>query len=227
MFDKASDKHDQAVKTYRVAWNAIAKLAPDEEFGRWKDVLRDLKQGDLRGPGPEEYELSASRYVPSWIWTTAPQTSTSTKDPDLDAALRVEWCKLQERAKRYAEEVELVVEEMRRTLVTLKLNASEWEKRAISPSLSVLEATTAIGVSAYAHKQATIHHQLVKVFIDDWYELLEKQPFATSWLEDYPCPPKNKRHRLACNVRLFHPGSLARPADTPHVGKTPPDGVGR
>ena len=35
---------------------------------------------------------------------------------DFHAVLRVEWCKSQERAARYEEEVELVVEEMRRTL---------------------------------------------------------------------------------------------------------------
>lgn len=134
VFDKTNDQHNQAVKTYHVAWNAIANLAPNEEFGRWKDTLRDLKKDDLHGPGPEEYEVSASRYVQSWIWTTTSPTSTSTNDADLDAALRVEWCKVQERAKHYEEEEQLVIEEMRRTLVTLGLTASDWEGQATLPS---------------------------------------------------------------------------------------------
>ena len=45
------------------------------------------------------------------------QGSVSGDDQDLSSALQVEWCKAQERATRYEEEIELVVEEMRRTLV--------------------------------------------------------------------------------------------------------------
>ena len=91
-------------------------LAPNEEFGHWKDTLFELKNDDIRGPGHDESERSKSRYVQSWIWTT-PQSGTSIEDlnpnnPNLHVAVRIEWCKAQERAKRYEEEVELVVEEM-------------------------------------------------------------------------------------------------------------------
>ena len=154
VFDKAKAKQTKAVVTYRVARTAIENLDPDEKFGSWRNTLLELNDADVRGPGREEYELSASRFVQSWIWTTAAKTSTSADDPDLNIALRVEWCKAQERAKRYEEEVGLVIEEMRRTLVTFELNAREWDGRAASipDHAPTLGQTTVAGAVAYAYK---------------------------------------------------------------------------
>ena len=222
VFDKAKAKLAQAVATYRASWKAIVNLASNEEFGPWKDTLWELKDCDIRGPGREESETSESRFVPSWIWITALQTSTSAEDPDLNNTLRVEWCKAQERAKRYEEEVELVVEEMRRTLVTFELNACEWDQRATSLSLHTsLASAITTGAAAYAHKQADIQRNLIKIFINDWYEVLEKQPLASSWLCKYPCPPENQRHRLICNVRRYHPKSPA-PGKTARINNISP-----
>lgn len=220
VFDKAKTKLTQAVSTYRVSWKAIKNLAPNEEFGRWKDTLLELKDCDIRGPGQDEPRTSASRSVQSWIWTTALQTSTSAEDPDLNAALRVEWCKAQEQAKRHEEEVELVVEEMRRTLVTFELNACEWDRRATSPSLPnpTVEAAAAAGVVAYARKQANLQRKLITVFIDGWRDILEGQPLAASWFGKHPHPPKNQRRRLPCNVQLYHSAPSAQHVDTPGVG---------
>jgi len=224
-FDKTRDQLSEAVSTYRAARKAIANLSPNEEFGPWKKTFHELKDEDIRGPGLDPtkptasqksttHKSTASRFVQSWIWTTAPKLTASVDDPDLNATLRVEWCKAQERAKRYEEEVELVIEEMRRTLVSFELTACEWEKRAVSPLLSSLEATTAIGVAAYAYKQADLHRRLVPLFLSDWYKTLEKQPLAAYWLGNYPRPPpKSRRARLACNVRLFHSASSAPHAD--------------
>ena len=212
VFEKVKAKQAQAVMTYRVSWTAIKNLAPNEEFGRWKSTLQKLEDSDLHGPGREEFELSASRFVQSWIWSTAIQTSTSAEDPDLNVTLRVEWCKAQEQARRYEEEVELVVEEMRRTLVTLELNACDWDERGGSPShhTSPLDPRVVSGATAYAYKQADIQRKLVKVFLDDWYEDLENQPLAAFWLSRYPRPSMDHRHRLVSNVTLYH--------STPHPG---------
>ena len=204
VFDKTASQLAQAVSTYRVARAAIKNLAPNEEFGCWKSMFLELKNEDIRGPGREESEKSGSRFVQSWIWTTALQTSISSKDPDLDAALRVEWCKAQERAKCYEEEVELIIKEMRRTLVTFEVNAHEWEQQATSPSLSTLEATTATGAAAYAYKQADIQHKLVKIFVDDWHDILKEQPLAASWFSDYHHPPTDQCCWLVCNVKRYH-----------------------
>lgn len=204
-FEKTRAQLSEAVSTYRVARKAIANLSPNEEFGRWKGAFLELKDEDIRGPGLEDTKSSKSRFVQSWIWTTGSKLSTSSDDPDLDAALRVEWCKAQERAKRYEEELELVIEEMRRTLVSFDLTACKWEQRAVSPTLSALEASTAAGAAAYAYKQADLHRKLISTFLGDWYGILAGQPLAASWLKEYTRPPlKNSRSRLPCNVKRFH-----------------------
>ena len=223
MFDRARAKLAGAVSTYRAARKAIVSLAPKEEFGAWQDTVRDLNDDDIRGPGHEESETSRSRSVRSWIWTTATRTSTSAEDPDLNAALRVEWSKTEEQAKRYEEEIELVVEEMRRTLVTFESNARKWDERAASPSFpDLVEAVTVAGIAAYARKQADIHRKLINVFLGDWYEVLKEQPLAASWLSEYPRPPANQRHRLVSNVRLYHSTSPAPHGDTSNIDNAPP-----
>ena len=215
LYDSVNIKLSRAVVTYQAAWKAIENLAPNEEFGRWKVSLQELDDGDVRGPGQENHESSASRFVQSWIWTSAPHLSTSTsiEDPDLRTALRIEWCKVQERAKRYEEELQLVVEEMRRTLVTFEWNAQEWETFAISPPLgdSAIDATAIAGVAAYAYKQVDIQRKMIKTFADDWYPLLEQLSPNLSWLKQYPRPPDIKRRRLVSNVQIYHPAAYAPP----------------
>jgi len=223
VFDKAKAKLARAVSTYRTSRKAVVDLAPNEEFGLWKDTLRELKDGDIRGPGKEESGTSASRSAQSWIWTTGLQAS-SPGDSDLDIVLRVEWCKAQELAKRYEEEVQLVIEEMRRTLVTFKLNAHEWEQRATFSIPAVGDAAAA-GITAYAYKQASIQRGLIKVFIKDWYDILTDRPHATPWLHDYSPPAENRRRRLVSNVQLYHSSSSPR-VDTPHtINDVPPPSV--
>jgi hypothetical protein len=223
VFDRAKSRQGRAIATYRVARKAINDLAPDEEFGSWKGTLQELKDADVRGPGREEFETSSSRFVQSWIWTAAIQTSVSSKDPDLDTALRVEWCKSEERAKRYEEEVELVVEEMRRTLVTFELNAREWETRiaSLAQYTSALSPAVTSGAAAYAHKQAGIQRKLVQVFASDWYGALENQPLAASWLKNHPRPPEDLRRRLASNVKRYH-SSPAPCTSTPKLATSLP-----
>ena len=112
VFDKTRIKLAQAVSTYHAAWEAITKLAPDEQLRPWKKILLELNDGDVHGPRPEDSDTSTSHFTQSWVLMTAFQTSTSTEDNNINESLRVEWCKGQEWAKHYEEEVELVVEEM-------------------------------------------------------------------------------------------------------------------
>ena len=211
LFDRVKIKLNQAVSTYRASRNAIVSLAPNEEFGPWKGSLLELQNDDVRGPGREESE-SASRFVQSWIWTTASNASMSVEDSDLQAALRVEWCRAQERAKRYEEEVELIAEEMRRTLATFEWIAKEWDAFAVSPPLGADDATTVEGIAAFAHKRAHIQREMVAVFLNDWYHPLEQLKPIPPWLKSYARPPETKRRRLISNVQLYHPNS-----DAPHT----------
>jgi hypothetical protein len=45
-------------------------------------------------------------------------------------ALRIEWCRSRARAMRYAEEVEVLLEEMHRVLAFLKWDGNWWRERA-------------------------------------------------------------------------------------------------
>ena len=225
---KVRQKIAQAAATYRVCRSAISKLSPNEEFGPWKEHLRELTKEDLRGPVRGDSETSESRHRASWIWTTPALRSRSTdKDSeDLHAVLRVEWCKAQEQASRWEEEVELVVEEMRRTLVYFKWLARKWEERATlqrTPTSSSTGAdnVTAAGISAYAHKQAALYRKLVDIFVNDWYPCLKKK--SPPWLEEYPAPPPAKRGCLVSNVKRYH-GSSAPPSDPSGDSESEDDG---
>ena len=201
--EKVQRRIVQATATYQASWSAINRLAPNEEFGPWKKQLLELHPNDVRGPAREGSETSQSRHLPSWIWQTSLQTSVSTDEADLCAALRVEWCQAQERAARYEEEVGLVVEEMRRTLAFFEWLACDWEKRATFRPKGA-DCTTDLGFSAYAHKQAAMYRKLVAVFVRDWYDCLNQRSLGWSWLKEYSIPSLTKRHRLVSNVQLYH-----------------------
>jgi hypothetical protein len=207
--DKIQRRINRAAATYRAALSAIKKLDPEENFGLWKTDLRELRKEDIRGPAREGTETSESHHVPSWIWQTSFQASASANDKDFYAALQVEWCKAQERAARYEEEVQLVVEEMRRTLTYFEWLAREWKRRAVSSSVgsSGIDGATRAGISAYAYKQAAVYHKLVDVFVNDWYQHLQQKDPDLPWLGRYDSPLPAKRGRLLSNIRLYHSGS--------------------
>ena len=220
VFNRAKAKLAQAVSTYRVSQKAIVDLAPKEEFRPWKNTLLELKDCDICGPGHKGAGTSTSHSIQSWIWTAALETSPSTKDSDLNATIRVEWCKAQELVRHHEEEVELVVEEMHQTLVTFELNACEWDQRVVSFShhSSAVGATVAAGIAAYARKQANIQCELVKVFINSWYQILGEQHCAASWLSKYPPPPEHQHHHLVSNIKLYHAASPTPCTGTPDLG---------
>ena len=48
---------------------------------------------------------------------------------------------------------------------------------------------------------------MIKVFIGDWFDLLESNDLGSSWLSNYSRPPPIDRHRLVSNVGLYHPNA--------------------
>ena len=67
-----------------------------------------------------------------------------------------------------------------------------------------IDNTTLAGIAAYASKQANVRQRMVKIFIDDWFHLLEEHFPNLSWLKKYTCPPEAKRNRLISNVKLYY-----------------------
>ena len=208
LFERVRTKLAIAVSTYRAARKAIEHLAPNEEFGSWKSVLLELEDKDVRGPGREEGDRSGT-FVQSWIWKTATEPSLAAGNPDLHDAIRIEWCRVHERAKRYEEEVELTIEEMRRTLASFEWDAREWKTFATFPPAGDFPDEVVIsGIVAYANKQADLLRRMADKFVCDWYYLLKTFPrTVVPWLKDFKSspPPKIKRRRLVSNVKLYHP----------------------
>ncbi|KAJ7728986.1 hypothetical protein B0H14DRAFT_2409803, partial [Mycena olivaceomarginata] len=115
---------------YQMAWAAKKRT---EQAQRRADREADLRRmGELPPLTSVEEEERAARggesvRLVSWIWTAA---GTSGSDEDLEEALCMEWCKAYARVRRWAEEVQLVKEEVRCIGVTLEYRAVEWENRA-------------------------------------------------------------------------------------------------
>ena len=88
----------------------------------------------------------------------------------LSLAYQVEWSKSYARAHRWQEEVELLKEEMRRTLEFLKWKSSLWAAKLSGhnhPSSSAL----CEGLNAYALRQADVFVSLRDHFLSLWQGL--------------------------------------------------------
>ena len=119
--------------------------------------------------------------------------------------MRTEWCKATARAQRFEEEVELVVEEMRRTLAFFEWTAGDWERRA-QDRLGEPRVDDGVvgGLVAYATRKAAHFRELITVFLQEWYHPLHRKSLGSSWLTHYPCPETAQRHRLPSNVAAYH-----------------------
>jgi len=121
--------------------------------------------------------------------------------------MRVEWCKAIARTERFQEEVELVVEEMKRTLLFFKWTAGQWEQLGEARGSEKMDEGTRVGIKAYTTRKAALYHQLVEAFIQDWYECLQLKSLGSDWLSDYPSPKTYRRRRLESNVKAYHPSA--------------------
>jgi hypothetical protein len=215
LFTNFALKINQAAARYRDARVALLRLDPDERFSPWKGNIRELRRTDIRGPA-RNGETSESLYQASWIWQTSSlKANTGINDPELEDIMRVEWCKATARAERFQEEVELVVEEMRRTLLFFKWTVAEWEQRgAARVGEPAIDGDTMTGLRAYAARQAALYCRLVTVFIGDWYECLDRKSLGSSWLSGYERPKAYRRRRLQSNVKTYHPSASAHVDET-------------
>ena len=113
-----------------------------------------------------------------WTTHTCRKVSTSSINETrthLYAALRIEWCQARARANRWAEEVELIQEEMRRVLSYHGWMRDVWQGRCDGrPDLS---GSYQEGLSAYAHRQAEIRIKMKDTcghmwrFVQQWVDL--------------------------------------------------------
>ena len=129
LFANFSFKIDQAAARYRDARIALTRLDPKERYSKWKKDLQELQWEDICGLVWEADETSKSKQKISWIWRTSSlNIKAGINDPALRNVMWTEWCKSTARAQRFEEEVEIVVEEMRRTLTFFEWTACAWEQ---------------------------------------------------------------------------------------------------
>jgi hypothetical protein len=95
------------------------------------------------------------------------------------AGLRCEWAKSKARADRWAEEVVLLVEEMRRVIAFLHWKASWWMTQVAARK--GLQEDISDGVAAYAAKQAHVNRALAKGFAGQWHALLIVNDIPIDW----------------------------------------------
>ncbi|KAJ8481555.1 hypothetical protein ONZ45_g15279 [Pleurotus djamor] len=110
----------------------------------------------------EEVVARESRREVSWIWC---YSSGKQSSDAMEQALRVEWAKSWARSRRWTEEVSLLKEEMRRTLVSLRALADSWKSKATAPAPHPEYQS---GLAAYAHSQAELRYLLANSFERQW-----------------------------------------------------------
>jgi hypothetical protein len=186
------------VERYRIARKALIRLDPT---GDWQETYLELKDSDNRGPGKdiEERGVGDGSYFRSWIWLPNPRAPASSDiaageegaldeegvlQEDVNEAIRVEWTTSYARLERWNEEVELLQEEMRRTVMFLEWKSQSWVAKAEAPRG---DSTPDIqsGLNAYASKQAAIYHDLAVSFAKLWRPTLVSYHLQHLWVTKY------------------------------------------
>lgn len=123
----------------------------------------------------------------SWIWTSA-NVLDEKSDPGLQTgmygpsfmlssffphqpypqALQVEWAKARARAERWEEEVQLVYEEMRRTIVYCRWKANWWRERATPGVRSAVSAELQDGMAGYSGEHAALEDAMGDTLEKKW-----------------------------------------------------------
>ncbi|KIK47784.1 hypothetical protein CY34DRAFT_73368, partial [Suillus luteus UH-Slu-Lm8-n1] len=148
---------------YSCARQALVHLSTHLGYMGWEHKLQPLRKSDLRPMGDLGGRTQGTAIMP-WIWRTH---GISVDDSDgLQDSLRIEWCKTRARHNRWFEEIQLLLEEMRRVLEFLAWQAKLWDEWT---TLRVAEWSADVeGLAAYAKRQAAIRQSLAARFRALW-----------------------------------------------------------
>lgn len=192
LIESHSSKIAKAARRYRASRRAIINFDPDHISLKH---LRELDNDDIRFPktGKTEMDLEkelregriraeaganeSDRDIP-WIWLTGSETSS----PE---TLRVEWSKNRARFHRWQEEVELLVEEMRRVIAYFRWKAGDWQgKIDLRARSQDLEPAVSEGLAAYAERQSAMYVGMAISCARRWLPLLRRHSFPCEWAEE-------------------------------------------
>ncbi|KAG2356874.1 hypothetical protein BDR07DRAFT_1453293 [Suillus spraguei] len=166
------------VKRYRTAWGALKRLAPILKKVDWHGRLQDLSDDDVKPLIDPFATQGEGRRRLTWIWMMDGVDGCADGE-DVDG-VRVEWCKSHARALRWAEEVDLLQEEMRRVLQFFNWQANWWEGQGA--------AAWDEGLRAYASQQANICHRLAARFHSIWAPFISPQDILGNLTAMLPIP---------------------------------------
>jgi hypothetical protein len=99
--------------------------------------------------------------------------------PFISLGMRVEWAEGRARRDRWAEELLLRPEEMRRSVATLLHEANAWDSR--KDKRKDVSFSIQRGLNAFASRQAAIREGLARSFYALWSPALEKLEIAIEW----------------------------------------------
>ncbi|KAG1779216.1 hypothetical protein EV702DRAFT_1216574 [Suillus placidus] len=177
-----------AASTYEHAHKSLVVLAPrvNQTQSGWHSSLRPLDRADIRSMTDILWGESEGTRKLSWIWS---MRGAAPNEMDNDNTLegrrlfillpsqahsrsdmRIEWCKARARAMRWAEEVELLKEEMRRIQQFFEWDAQRWDERGLGNALQ--DADQREGQMAYAKRQAVLRRMLAESFKTSWADTL-------------------------------------------------------
>jgi hypothetical protein len=192
LFNRFNHRMRQSVLCYRAARSALIAADLGQQ---WEDSLKDLKDSDVRGPGKddfyfqdagkEKYGASKGRYEISWIWLVPQSKSelaTNSSEQVFDEGLRVEWSKSQARKMRWEEEVQIIQEEMRRTIVYYEWKEQWWLQIARQ---ATCDDSIQHGITAYSQKQADYCKCLAESFAMAWLPFLQSEGIKPEWEQRY------------------------------------------
>ncbi|KAG1839003.1 hypothetical protein C8R48DRAFT_751508 [Suillus tomentosus] len=157
-------KKDAAVEKYNCRLDKV----------NWEERLRPLKPGDVRPMGDFAGDHTQGTGTISWIWLVKDGDTSPSENERVQDCVRIEWCKARARAARWSEEVELLVEEMRRVLTFLEWQSCWWRQCATRRSSE--KTTEQEGLQAYAYRQAALRSTMRKLFQALWSFVAQLNP---------------------------------------------------
>jgi hypothetical protein len=206
LFNRFNHRMRQSVLRYRAARSALITGQQGE------DRLKDLKDSDVRGPGKDDFYLqdaekakygaSKGRYEISWIWLVPQSNSeldTNSSEQVFDEGLRVEWSKSQARKMRWEEEVHIIQEEMRRTIVYYEWKEKWWLQNA---QQATCDESIQHGITAYSQKQGHYCKCLAESFAMSWLPFLQSEGIKPEWEDRYDrlISARNSRSIMSLDV---------------------------
>ncbi|KAG2086104.1 uncharacterized protein F5147DRAFT_748645 [Suillus discolor] len=161
------------VKRYRTAWGALKSLA--------QILKKDLSDDDVKPLIDPFATQGEGRRRLTWIWMMD-SVDNCADGGDVDG-VRVEWCKSRARALCWAEEVDLLQEEMHRVLLFFNWQANWWEGQGVLQAVARDE-----GLRAYASRQANIRRRLAAHFDRIWAPFTSPQDILGNPTAMLPLP---------------------------------------